>query len=119
MTRAPPSDILCPPDVLCPPDRARPRYVGRQHAFRIETSRSQRVFDELAVSASLEAGKMLVIAGLPNPAPSLGRHFFSQDSDGRREQKLLVIRLSQTQHDELFTAEADLPGEVEPAVLIE
>jgi len=85
-----------------------PRYVGQQHAFRIETSRPQRVFDEMAFSATLTPGDMLVVSGLPNRPGSLGHHFFTRENAGRKEQKLLVIRLSQTQHDELFSPDGAL-----------
>ena len=78
------------------------RYAGHQYAFRSEVSRSRRVFDETAFLASLSAGDMLVIGGLANRPGSLGDRFFSHEISGRKEQKLLVIRLSQTQHDPLF-----------------
>ena len=38
---------------------------------------------------------------MPNRPGSLGHHFFTERQD-RPEQKLLIIRLSQTQHDGLF-----------------
>jgi len=79
-----------------------PRYVGRQHAFRLETSRSREVFDDLALSVALTAEEMLVISGVPERLSSLGDHFFTRETSGRKERKLLVIRLSQTQHDDLF-----------------
>lgn len=79
-----------------------PRYVGRQYAFRMETSRSREVFDDLALSVTLTAEEMLVVSGLPDRLSSLGHHFFTQETSGRKERKLLVIRLSQTQHDGLF-----------------
>ena len=44
---------------------------------------------------------MLVLTSLPNRQGSLGHHFFTE-TNGRLEQKLLIIRLSQTQHDGLF-----------------
>ena len=84
------------------------RYAGHQYAFRTELSRSQRAFDELAFSASLKAGDMLLIGSLPNRPGSLGDRFFTHDVSGRKEQKLLVIRLSQTQHDDLFSSHGEL-----------
>jgi hypothetical protein len=87
------------------------RYTGQQYAFRTEVRRSERVFDELAFSASLNAGDMLVVSGLPNRPSSLGHRFFTHEMSGRKEQKLLVIRLSQTQHDPLFCPREALPTE--------
>jgi len=81
-----------------------PRFTGQQHALRIETSRPHRVFDELAFSATFAAGEMLVISSLPNRPGSLGNGFFAREYGGQKEQKLLVIRLSQTQHDDLLLA---------------
>jgi len=90
-----------------------PRYVGRQYAFRMETSRSREVFDNLALSVTLTAEEMLVVSGLPDRLSSLGHHFFTQDTSGQKEQKLLVIRLSQTQHDDLFSSDG-APGPESP-----
>ena len=36
-------------------------------------------------------------------------HFFTHDTAGQLQQKLLVIRLSQTQHDDMFA-----PGSISP-----
>ncbi|OHB84091.1 MAG: hypothetical protein A2V98_15105 [Planctomycetes bacterium RBG_16_64_12] len=88
-----------------------PRFAGHQHAFRIETTRPHRVFDELAFSAMLTAGDMVVVTSLPNRLGSLGHRFFSQEYSGRDEQKLLVIRLSQTQHEDLYSPKGVLPPE--------
>ena len=52
-------------------------------------------------SATLPPGAMLVLGSLSSRPGSLGHHFFTEN-DGRLEQKLLVVRLAQTQHDDLF-----------------
>jgi len=91
----------------------KPRYVGRQYAFRMETSRPRDVFDELALSVTLTAEEMLVLSGVPERLSSLGDHFFTHRASGRKERKLLVIRLSQTQHDELFLPD-DAPASESP-----
>jgi hypothetical protein len=90
-----------------------PRYVPEQYGFRLETSRSRRVFDELSLCATLTPEEMLVISSLPDRLASVGHHFFTQDVSGQEEQKLLVIRLSQTQHDELFSSD-DVPPTQSP-----
>ena len=51
-------------------------------------------------SGTLPPGAMLLISSLPNRPGSLGHHFFTTNKD-HREQKLLVIRLAQTQHNDL------------------
>jgi hypothetical protein len=80
-----------------------PRIVGSQGAFRMDTSRPRRAFSDMAVSATLTAGEMLVLTCLPDRPGSLGHRFFTHECGGQAEQKLLVIRLSQTQHDGLFS----------------
>lgn len=82
-------------------DQPRQRWVGGQGMLRLETSRPKRTFDDLALSADLAPGAMLVLSSLSSRPGSLGHHFFTEDN-GRPEQKLLIIRLSQTQHDGLF-----------------
>jgi hypothetical protein len=80
------------------------RYVGRQGMVRLETGRSKRVLDSLSMEATLSPGQMLVFSGRLDRPATLGHRFFTPDRDGRTEQKLLVIRLAQTQHDDLFDA---------------
>jgi hypothetical protein len=89
------------------------RYAGHQYAFRIEGTRPRRVFEETAFCASLNAGDMLLIGGLANRPGSLGNRFFTHEISGRKEQKLLIIRLSQTQNDPLFCS-LDSPPAVDP-----
>ena len=79
----------------------RQRWVAGQGMMRLETGRSRQVYDDMAMTTELAPGAMLILSSLPNRQGSLGHHFFTDDGE-RLEQKLLVIRLSQTQHDALF-----------------
>ena len=81
----------------------RKRWVGSQGMWRLEPGRPRRVFDQMALSATLSPGSMLVLTSLPRLPGSLGHHFFTTEENGRLRQKLLVVRLSQTQHDGLFS----------------
>jgi len=83
-------------------DEWRQRWVGQQGMFRLEPGRPRRVFEEMRISAMLAPGNMLILSSLPNLPGSLGHHFFTDDT-GHLEQKLLLVRLAQTQHDGLFT----------------
>jgi len=85
------------------------RYVGTQGVLRIEPGRAKRAFDDLAVEGVLAPGHMLILSTLLDPPGSLGRRFFTQNVDGEVQQKLMVIRLAQTQHDELFDSGDVLP----------
>ena len=79
--------------------------------MRLEAGRSRRSFDESDLKSVLRPGQMLVMTGLPNRSGSLGHYFFAEDRSGQMEQKLLVVRLAQTQHDELFDPASVLPLE--------
>ena len=82
-------------------DQARQRWVGSQGTLRLEAGRPRRVFDEMGISATLVPGSMLILSSLPERRGSLGHHFFTEQG-GQLEQKLLVVRLAQTKHDDLF-----------------
>jgi hypothetical protein len=82
-------------------DQPAPHWVGSQGVIRMESDRPKQIFDDMTIAADLSPGWMLVLSSLPNRPGSLGHSFFTQDSDGL-EQKLLVIRLQQTQHDGLI-----------------
>lgn len=79
--------------------------AGSQGVLQLESGCSREVFDTLTSRATLAPGDMFVIAGLPDRSGSLGHHFLTEMNSGKLEQKLLVIRLSQTQHDDLFSGE--------------
>ncbi len=83
-------------------DQPRQRRIEDQGVLRFDFGRPKRDFEDMAISTTLSPGGMLVMTNLPNRSGSLGHHFFTEN-DGRLEQKLLVIRLSQTQQDGLFT----------------
>ncbi len=77
-------------------------YSGSQGAWRVEMHQPRLAFDDMAISACLSAGQMVVLSCLPNRQGSLGHNFLTTDSSGSLEQKLVVLRLAQTQHDELL-----------------
>ena len=93
-------------------DEARPRWVGRQGMMRLEAGRPRETFDDLAVSVNLSTGCMLLIGSLPEKPGSLGHHFLTEKKE-RMQQKMLVVRLTQTQHDELFSPPQALPLSVQ------
>ena len=87
-------------------DQPRRRFVGDQAMMRLETSRPRRVFEELSMSAYLSPGAMVILSSLPDRPGSLGHYFFTEGEDNHVEQKLLVLRLIQTQHDDLVAPPA-------------
>ncbi len=83
----------------------RQHIVGEQSFFRLETSRAKRAFDELKLTAVLSPGGMLLLGSQPNRQGSLGHYFFleSNGRDDRFDEKLILVRLCQTQHDDLVS----------------
>ncbi len=91
-------------------DQPRQRWIADQGMMRLDASRPKRIFEDLDISATLSPGSMLIMTSLSNRPGSLGHNFFTEN-DGRLEQKVLVIRLAQTQHDDLFAPSEVMPQE--------
>ena len=85
--------------------------MGSQGIIRLETGRAKKVFENLAISATLSSGEMLLVSSQPQRPGSVGHYFFTEQTSGALEQKLLIIRLAQTQHDDLFGGEVSAEPE--------
>lgn len=83
----------------------RQSWVARDGMFLLEATRPREVFDWLQVAVDLAPGDMLLLSSLPTRPGSLGHYFFAA-GEGKAEHKLLLVRLAQTQQDEL-TSELD------------
>ena len=83
----------------------RQHWVGDQSIFRLETGRPKRAFEELKLAAVMGPGAMLLLGSQPNRPGSLGHYFFLEGNgrDDRLDQKLILVRLCQTQHDDLVS----------------
>jgi hypothetical protein len=81
-------------------ERLRPVYG--QGTVRIEPGRTRDVFDQLAIETVLAPGQILVLTRLPGRSRSLGHYFFTEEQAGSQRQKLLLVRISQTQYDDRF-----------------
>lgn len=86
--------------------KQRQRWVGSNGIFRIDPSRPRRKFENMKIETGLEPGSMIVMSCLPNRPGSIGYDFFTHEKDQR--QKLLIVRLSQTQYDSLFCQPQEL-----------
>ncbi len=82
-------------------DQPRPRWTAVNGVLQLEPGRPRESFDDLKLSVDMRPGTMMVLSSLPNRPGSLGHYFFTE-TNGSLEQKLLIVRLSQTQHDGLF-----------------
>lgn len=80
----------------------RQKWVGQDSSFRIDTSREQKVLDHLRMDLKLAPGEVLVLT-CASDHKGLGRNFFADGAPG--EQKLLMIRIAQTQYDDVFAPE--------------
>lgn len=88
------------------------QYVSDQPGvLRIDAGQKREAFDALRIEALLAPGDMIVVSSVPARLGSLGQHFFAETQPGEGQQKLLVVRLSQTQHEE--------PGDVEAPMMKE
>ncbi len=72
-------------------------------------SRLKRTLEPMTIQTTLSGGEMLIIGSRAELPGSLGHRFLTRDVDGRLEQALLVIRLAQTQHEDLFDPQQPLP----------
>ena len=93
--------------------QAKRRFARENGVLRFKTEQPKRAFEELAITAILAPGQMIVVTALPDRPGSLGHHFLTDDSSGKTEQELMVIRLSQTQNAPLFDGEGLPPPEPE------
>lgn len=84
------------PEIVSGPMRQ--RYVVQDNAFHLEAGRDVRAFKELAVDVFLQPGEIFLMTNHQWPEDSLGKALF--DVAGR--QKVMLVRLAQTQTDDLF-----------------
>jgi hypothetical protein len=89
--------------------QARQRWVGSEGILRLDTSPAKRVFGDLEIAATLAPGQMVVVGCLANRPGSLGHYYFTDHHTGQLQQKLMVVRLAQTQQDDILAAEAAGP----------
>lgn len=83
--------------------------------LRMEQGKPRRVLDTLAISATLAPGQVLAVTSLPTRIGSLGHQFLTREVGGKRQQKLLLIRIAQTQHQGIFSPTEPLDlAEVHP-----
>lgn len=82
--------------------QSKQRWVGQDGAFRVEQSKDHKVLDKLKMELLIAPGDVLVVTSTADHK-GLGKQFFASGAPG--EQKVLMIRLAQTQYDDLFAPE--------------
>jgi hypothetical protein len=84
----------------------RQRWIpGDGGDWRLEADRERNVFGGLTLDATLAPGQSFVVTCMPEMDGSLGHSFFTDDYGGTTQQKLVLIRLAQSQLDVLFDTE--------------
>jgi hypothetical protein len=79
------------------------RWVGGDGGFRLEAGRDRKTFGQLRIETHMALGQSLLMSCTPE-VKGLGRHFFTEHDAGAPWHKLLLIRLAQTQLDDLSAA---------------
>ena len=80
----------------------RPNWAAEgQGILRLNPGRLSQSFDDLKLETTLAPGNMLTMSTVASRSASLGGQFFTETTG---EQVLLLMRLSQTQHDGAFDA---------------
>jgi hypothetical protein len=87
----------------------RKQWVAGEGTFHLLSGREREVFAELKMHLTLQRGQTLVLSSTPE-TKGLGQNFFIESGRGATQQKIFLVRLSQTQRDELF----DAPQEKKP-----
>jgi hypothetical protein len=72
--------------------------------LRPQSGKQKKVFDSLTFEASLAPEQMLIITSLPQLPGTLGHYFFTEQQADQVQQKLMLVRLDQTRHSDLFVA---------------
>ncbi len=84
---------------------SRQRWRGRDGMFQLEAGRDRQVFNDLTIESDLAPGHTLALTSL-DTRTSLGGNFFLGES---AVQKILLIRLAQSQYDDLFDQQESSP----------
>jgi len=80
------------------------RWGGTEGMLIHQVGQDRLVLDRLRWEAALRPGQSLLISG-SSEIKGLGESFFTQKSGGQVERRMLVVRFSQTQIDDLFLPE--------------
>ncbi len=84
----------------------RNQYVGGDQSFMLQAGRDTHEFTELRLENLLSPGQTLVVTKTADEK-GLGSHFFAGDAATSSSGSLMLIRLAQTQQDDLFSLEYD------------
>jgi len=78
------------------------QFSGDQGEIVYEMRKRREVFEAITMEATLSPGRMLLIGPTVDCTGTLAEHFFCDSDDATNTGKFFLIRLIQTQQDELF-----------------
>jgi hypothetical protein len=79
------------------------QWVGQEGALMQRVGKERISYDTLRMSPQLALGQTLVV-GTTTDIKGLGEHFFSEINLGTSERVFLLVRLAQTQLDDIFSS---------------
>lgn len=82
----------------------RNQYVGVDQTFMFQAGRDTHEFKDLLVECLLSPGQTLAVTKTLD-AKGLGSHFFAADAAASTTCSVMLIRLAQTQLDDLFSSD--------------
>ncbi len=82
-------------------------WVAQEGMFRVDSTRDCESFDDLRIETTLSSGQTLLLMS-SQELMGLGKTFFETDAKSRRCRTVLLIRLAQTQLDDLFAPDQSL-----------
>ncbi len=91
--------------------QAKQVFVGGENSFVPQVLQDRTEFAQLRIETTIGLGQTLIIS-CTSPATGLGGSFFAETSGEKSRTKLLLIRLAQTQLDDLFA-----PGQVRAPIV--
>jgi hypothetical protein len=74
--------------------------TGDNGVLRPEIGQAKLLFENLTIASVLSPGQMMVVGCMEEPLISLGRDFLTDRSTGKAVQKMLVVRLIESQYDD-------------------
>jgi hypothetical protein len=83
---------------------ARQQFTGRGGVLQMQAKRDAEVFQKLRIETMLSPGQTLVLTQT-FPGKGLGGEFFTESINSQYLQKVLMIRLAQTQDNGLYSSE--------------
>jgi hypothetical protein len=83
--------------------KAKSRPVGKDGTWQIGIRKDRHRFSDLTMSMELRAGETVLLT-CGEPAHGLGGAFFAESNESNATWRLLLLRVAQTQRDELFDA---------------